>query len=785
MRCAVVAGAVLQAATGEVAAEPPTSRAAVAPTQVASTFDLRIVASDGKAIPRVQVDFLSEPAIHAAEVRRGKFVSESSYGETLESDGEGRIVLVRPAQWNRLDLFIEAPGYARYCASWRPQVRSEPIPAEYIAKLEPGWSVGGTIVDDQGKPIAGARILPPVDLPFDQEATKRCLDKRPRSDAAGKWHFDCVPIWRDPVTVEVDHPNFMPKSVTFNRADFDVRRGQTPSAKIVLDPGLTVVGKVTDAEGEAVAGALVQANLQLCKRKVLTDAEGNYRLVGCKPLGTTVLAAAKGLAPAWRPVWIQSGMKPVDFQMKRGGTVRLRLLDEHGKPIPKARLLLWPFADYELERPSEYTDSQGAWAWSQAPADQFSAWINLPDGRGLNSQPLVAGPRAILFRAPPAVTFSGRVIDARTKQPIKKFRVVPGASSWIWNENFLASGGSYWFRAKNQTAVNQIRLEADGHLPSESGRIKQDVGDVTVDFTLTPAEDTAGIVLTADGRPAAYAKVAMGHVGSHITIPNGELPDHPFGAQQRLTDDAGRFRFPREKAKYWLVITHRGGYAKVECSPDSNPKPIRLTAWSRLEGTYYVAGKPQPYISLSVMRHSNDLGGKNAPSIFSSFSQTTDSRGRYEFDRLMPGAGTIGRPLLLMEEVLELGMASYGQQPLQFQPGQTVHFDLGASGRPVIGQLRRAPDSKEKGPWSRAVILVHADNPQLRESSPSFDATLAPDGNFCIDGVPAGKYVLTVRVAWIAAPQLEHHFNVPAIDKKLWQRPVDLGVLTLKAEKMR
>ena len=229
------------------------------------------------------------------------------------------------------------------------------------------------------------------------------------------------------------------------------------------------------------------------------------------------------------------------------------------------------------------------------------------------------------------------------------------------------------------------------------------------------------------------------------------------------------------------MITHRGGYAKVECSPDSNPKPIRLTAWSRLEGTYYVAGKPQPYISLSVMRHSNDLGGKNAPSIFSSFSQTTDSRGRYEFDRLMPGAGTIGRPLLLMEEVLELGMASYGEQPLQFQPGETVHFDLGASGRPVIGQLRRAPDSKEKGPWSHAVILVQAHNPQLRESSPSFGATLAPDGNFCIDGVPAGKYVLTVRVAWIAAPQLEHHFNVPAIDKKLWQRPVDLGVLTLKA----
>jgi uncharacterized GH25 family protein len=698
MRCAVVAVAVLQAATSEAAVEPPNSHGANAPAQVASTFDLRIVAADGKAIPRVQVDFLSEPAIHAAQVHWGKFVSEAKYGATLESDGEGRIVLERPAQWNRLALFIEAPGYARYCASWHPQVRSEPIPEEYIAKLEAGWSVGGTIVDDRGKPIPGARILPPVDLPFDQEAGERCLDKRPRSDAAGKWRFDCLPLWRDPVTIEIDHPKFMPKSLMLNRADFAAERGQMPSVRIVLDPGLTVVGKVTDAQGEAVAGALVQANLQLFKRKVLTDAGGNYRLVGCNPSGTTVLAAAKGLAPASRPVWIQSGMKPVDFQMKRGETVRFRLFDERGKPVPKARLLLWPFTNFELEQPSEYTDSQGAWEWSEAPAEQFGVWITLPDGRHLNNQPLVAGPKEIIFRAPPAVTFSGRVTDVRTKQPIKQFRVVPGASSWVWNESFIASGGSYWFRATNQTAFNQIRIEADGYLTAESGRIKRDEGNSTVDFALTPAEDIAGIVLTADGRPAAHAKMAIARVGSQLTITNGELPDWH---QRCMTDDAGRFRFPREKAKYWLVITHRDGYANFECSPDLDPKSIHLTSWSRLEGTYDVAGKPQPYISLSVTGlRRNDLRGKNAPSINWWFSQITDAQGRYEFDRLTPGAGNFGRPLLLMAEALELGMGSYGEQPFQFQPGETKHFDLGASGRPVIGQLRHAPDAKEQIRWS-------------------------------------------------------------------------------------
>lgn len=785
LHCALAAATVLQAAMGRVAAEPPKS-SVVAP--VAARFDLRIVGSDGNAVSRVQVDLASEPAFHAGQVRRGRFVKDASDWARIEADDEGRIVLERPAQWNRLDLSIEAPGCASYSAMWRPQLRSESIPAQYVVKLTAGWPVGGTIVDDRGKPVVGAKIRPAPSLSLDQSRLRRCLDQRPQSDGSGIWRFDSVPLWQDSVTVEIDHPNFMPKSLLLNRAEFEVARAQKPSARIVLDRGQTVVGKVTDTNGAGVAGALVQAYIvPYFQRTAVTDAEGNYRLVGCRPEAAMVMVTAKRLAPVWRPVWIQPEMKPADFQMARAATVRFRLLETRGNPIPKAALYFSPFSDFDSGRPSESTDEQGSWEWREGPREKFSVSITLPDGRRLNNQPLVTGQNEIRFRAPPdAQTISGRVIDARTKQPIKQFRVVPRLGpSWGWRESFIASDGNFWIRPTFPPgAGNQIRIEADGYLPLESDRIKNDKPNVAVNFALTPGADIEGSVLTADGRPCARARVALAIGGAFVTIKNGELADYQPGVEQRTTDDAGHFRFPREKTAYWLLVTHHTGFAQVQCSPASDPKPIRLTRWSRLKGTYYAAERPQPYLSLSVV-FLNGLRGANKPYVNWNFTQFTDSKGRYEFDRLMPGPGSLGRPQILLNPLVEVGMSSYSSVPLQFQPGETTHFDLGASGRPVIGQLRQAADAKVKVPWSHAAIMVQAEDARLRASSPSFSATLAADGSFCIDGVPPGKYVLIVGADWMARPQPERPFTVSAVDKKLMQRPVDLGVLTLKAEKER
>jgi hypothetical protein len=118
-----------------------------------------------------------------------------------------------------------------------------------------------------------------------------------------------------------------------------------------------------------------------------------------------------------------------------------------------------------------------------------------------------------------------------------------------------------------------------------------------------------------------------------------------------------------------------------------------------------------------------------------------------------------------------------------FISGKTTLMDFGASGRPVIGQLRQAPGSKQDLPWTTARVEVTSIGQGARKPFLHVIATVEDNGNFCIDDVPVGRYEL--RVGFGKSPRGEFSsfpVVVPEINAKLSQRPVDLGVLTLQPQ---
>src|SRR5262249_19779467 len=148
---------------------------------------------------------------------------------------------------------------------------------QFTAELDAAWSVGGVIVDADGKPIESVKIRPSI-----------AFKKRPgdsgtlysgtmlTTDAAGKWHFDSVPVSMNEVYVEINHARFQPVPRGLTRAEFGRERGREPVAKVTLARGLTLTGKVTDDAGRPIDGALIRTKFHNDLRQAKTGPDGVY-----------------------------------------------------------------------------------------------------------------------------------------------------------------------------------------------------------------------------------------------------------------------------------------------------------------------------------------------------------------------------------------------------------------------------------------------------------------------------------------------------------------------------
>jgi Carboxypeptidase regulatory-like domain len=545
-----------------------------------------------------------------------------------------------------------------------------------------------------------------------------------------------------------------------------------------------VTGKVTDEAGKPIGGAVVRLRFGDDVRKSVTDAAGAYRVIGCEPGEARVVAYAKGRAMEMQDVRIADNMRPVDFQLKPGETVRIRVLDEHGLPIPRARIVIqeWrgPLQDFEFDHMNSLTDARGIWQWDEAPHDEFHADVCRPGGMRLGGRRLIARSEEYVFRVPPCLLISGKAINAETKQPVKKFRVIPQVRGRAGNGNrdsggsITAADGHFQLRETEGGLAYGVRIEADGYAPAESRDIPGDEGNVSLELSLT--QHPTVTVLTPAGRPAAKATVALAFAGTQVMINNGQLTGNAGVLKRAVTDDSGRCGFAPQNSDFWFVVVHPAGHAQVKCSRSSVPKSIQLTPWARVEGSYRVARKPKANVTFWVS-HANAVA-QNAPWVFENSTAKTDSNGRFVIDHAFPGRAWVSRSINLSGNGGTVEMESAPRIQTNLTAGKTTHVDFGATGRPVTGQLRHSSDAQPETPWNFAYINVMPLVPLFQ--APTFMATIDRDGNFSVDDVPPGEYSIHVFFYRNSNESLNNHrFTVPEINEKLSQRPVDLGVLTL------
>lgn len=371
-------------ATATVPETAPPARAPVAHTPAPPAVDLGAVDRD-RDVHGIVRDPAGRPVVNA-EVRAIDYPWQRTVARApdtwLAVPGTATRTSVDGAYALRLER-----GAARGVRFTAPGFASTEIPSVQSGErldvvLRPGVSILVEVVDDDGRPVPGARVRAANQEHFGTERTPH-IDANATTDAAGRARIDGLPprAW---VYVSADHSGFGLSAWT--RTDLP-SEGEI-SRRIELSRGVTLHGRVVDdATGDPVGGATVGITWFVAS-PVTTRADGSFDLAGWSANSQVVVDAA-GYG---RSTVTPASDGECTIRLARGGSVRGRLLRPDGTPA----------ADVAVGAFTEPAESMTSLVWSRTKPDGTFEIAPLPREPGTLLVPGSASGRATFDFDPPA-----------------------------------------------------------------------------------------------------------------------------------------------------------------------------------------------------------------------------------------------------------------------------------------------------------------------------------------------------------------------------------------------
>jgi RNA polymerase sigma factor (sigma-70 family) len=590
----------------------------------------------------------------------------------------------------------------------------------------------------EGAPVGGAVVVLLKAAPDADRPGEPPVVTQGQSDGGGDFRFDDLEPGQYAVAAMAD--GFAPG----RQGPITVESDRMAAAELRLTAGgLLLSGRVLDAGGGVVSGAMVTAVLSRSTNpgapnalvlRALTTERGEYRLF-VRSGQHQLRAEAAGYAPA--EAWLAlKENRTRDFVLTPAARVSGRVIERaSGQPVADAEVLLAgeeSAARYPTSTPAR-TDGQGRFLFSSVEAGRHSLsarWgplvsvpvdvtVNAADGAELN------------ILVDPAFSVSGRVVDGKglpvagaivqmqkgmffTREPPLKTR--SEADGRYVLEGVLP--GRYMARA-----VDQPFPWAEGTVVTVAASEVE-----RIDLVLNRPAVVEGRVLRSDGQPATDLEV---HVLSDDRRPNNQIKTNSIAA----TGTDGRFRVLVMPGKI-QVRAHdpQHGSALEEIGVVAGGETRQVALRLGPAGTAAVSGRVtlsngKPGEGLSVLAR----GGR------ASQSTRTDDRGGFTVAGLDPGSLSV--EALADEESRHLGSWNWAKQELQLHPGehrQGIALTLPARGR-IAGRVV-APDGTPAG--GVTVIAAFEDSGRI-VSSAAKRVSAGPDGSFVIEGLPLGKHAIS------------------------------------------
>ncbi|MBL9129179.1 MAG: carboxypeptidase regulatory-like domain-containing protein [Verrucomicrobiales bacterium] len=477
---------------------------------------------------------------------------------------------------------------------------------------------------------------------------------------------------------------------------------------------------------------------------------------------------------------VSASLGEVVFKLGPGNTVRGVVRNPEGEALPGVRVVLEGAGDigrtYEF---STRTDSEGRFEWDSAPEQAMQFYFGFSGYEQKRNHVLEPGvDNVVVLRRYRTVV--GRVIDADTGEPLKRFRVGVGRMPEHPGTSFYAdypgvtdyASEEGRFRVElNEERTDALQVDSEDHARALE-RLPEPVGDeVHVTVRLKPSPGLRGVVVDIAGRPVPAAHLAavsapdgLGHVRtSQPTLIAGRLTNRREESVVS-SDHEGRFMVPAPPTAGRIVAASAAGFASVpvEAARQAGGK-IVLQPYGRIEGSLTVLGRPVAGDEFLLLL--SDLGVETD---FQTQRAASDGQGRFVFENVPPGDIVVVRLVKTTANSWAYGAHIRVSVPA----GGTAHLAIGDQGAVIRGRVRyeAPPDAVDlvlagelvnpmpKIPegMTPAEMEAYVRSPAWSEAMKKhkrFPLKVNADGTLQLDSVPPGSYTLTVNATVPGAQQ--------------------------------
>ena len=634
----------------------------------------------------------------------------------------------------------------------------EVLPETLTFELSPGVSVGGTVADEAGEPVAGAAVAVRVYAALEGPRLLGRPEFTVRADDAGRWTAGPLPAAWESLRVQPAHPDYA-KPVYTGNVETDEAALRAGEQVLTLHEGVRVEGVVTGPDGTPVAGAEVGVGATRMggnvQPPIVTDDAGWWSFVAEREPELVVTAKADGLAPALVRVPL-AGTGPVraDLELGEPNTLRVRVVDDAGEPIEGATVYVDTWRGCRTLGERLRTDADGRAEWNAAPADAVLVDVFRIDYASNRDVPMTAGAGEHVVTLPRPLRVAGIVTDARTGEAIDSFEVVPGLefvgrdqTYWQEDQRQSEAGGQF---TRNETFPYdgyRWRVEADGYRPAESRAVTMGEGEIALSFKLEPAAGLSLQVTTPGGDPAAGAEAYVVSPNTDLHVEGGRVPEqYGRGHPRHAAGDDGTITLPPRREAAMLVVLHDAGHLiRPLAADESGEAAAALQPWSRVTGTLRRGDGVEPGGDIRGTAYQN-AGEHGQIRLDFSAAAITDADGRFALDRLPLGLeASVSRVLRQDHGGGGFSTGYSHREPVELTTeAPAAEVAVGGGGRDLVGRLDLPDDFP---PTARATLMWLRSTGDPRHTGPSYFVMYDLGGAFRGVDIPPGEYRLLGQIA--------------------------------------